>query len=197
MRNRKAKDVGKTIRDRNTGILLRLGTITAQYPGPPRTVDATVGGKALTDIPVMDQVSLATSVGCWFASLGNGRIIGIGSINGLEWVSPISLSSPNWVEERTLEWHYDGSRVWFVGQIKRITSSFGTSGNFLALGSGGNPPVPNLSQTMLSFIQTAGGAWSPCMLYVDTSIPSIRTTSLGPTIQINDHLSFEGLSYAV
>lgn len=74
----KAQQLGRKIRELPTEPFLRLGTVTAYNAGPPATVTATIGGQSLTGIPLMGHVDVTISQACWFLTMGEGKIIGIG-----------------------------------------------------------------------------------------------------------------------
>lgn len=83
------KGLGKKIREQASDLSMRMGTVTAVSPGPPRVVSATIGGQALTDIPVMDHVSVSVNKGCWFITMNSGKLMGIGSVDAEEFVFPL------------------------------------------------------------------------------------------------------------
>ena len=60
----------------------RMGTITATDPGPPRTVTVDMGGVSVPSVSILDSVDPVIGVGIWIVDMGQGRLLGIGTIAG-------------------------------------------------------------------------------------------------------------------
>lgn len=109
-----------------------------------------------------------------------------------DWAT-VSLGSANWTTVRTVEWRYEGSRVWLSGAVTRITSAFPANSNLFGLGSGGNPPAG--SQLYVQPMDRGGtinGDW-----VIDSGTSNFRSSTTAPTVAIGDTITLDHVSWSV